>query len=88
MKGLGAEDPAMVEKHAAALDAALAVYEVILAKQPYLAGSQLTLADLFHLPYGSFAQKLGYAATFDKYPNVKKWFDGLMARESWVKASS
>lgn len=34
------------------LDTVLAVYDKILAEQKYLAGGELTLADLFHLPNG------------------------------------
>jgi len=86
MRG-GATDEALVKSYGAQLDNALAVYDVILAKQPYLAGEELTLADLFHLPYGTMARSIGYEETFNKYPHVKKWFNELEARESWVKAN-
>jgi glutathione S-transferase len=86
--GLGPTDEAQLAKHIAALDATLAVYEGILSKRKYLAGDEVTLADLFHLPAGKNAKDLGYAGIFEKYPHVTKWFDGLLARESWVKASS
>ncbi len=86
MRG-GATDEALVKSYGAQLDNALAVYDVILAKQPYLAGEELTLADLFHLPYGTMVRSIGYDETFNKYPHVKKWFDGLEARESWIKAN-
>lgn len=79
-------EPLIVEL-ALQLDKALAVYEAILSKQPYLAGQKLTMVDLFHLPYGSMARQIGYGEIFDKYPNVTKWLDGLEARESWVKAN-
>ncbi|EEC00068.1 hypothetical protein MPER_00071 [Moniliophthora perniciosa FA553] len=36
-----------------ALEAKLKAYEVILGKQKYLGGNEITLADLFHLPYGT-----------------------------------
>lgn len=84
---MGAADDGLVSSQVAALDAALAVYEGILSKQPYLAGNELTLADLFHLPYGQMTKDVGYAHIFAKYPAVNKWFDSLSARESWVKAS-
>jgi glutathione S-transferase len=88
MKGLGGPDEAKVAEYAAQLDGALAVYEGILAKQAYLAGNEVTLADLFHLPYGTFLKKLGYSEAFDKYPHVSKWFAGLEARESWKKVAA
>ncbi|KAH7305649.1 putative glutathione S-transferase [Rhexocercosporidium sp. MPI-PUGE-AT-0058] len=88
MKGLGATDEVVVKKHAANLDAALAVYDGILAKQAYLAGDEITLADLFHLPYGCMVKAQGFGDIFAKYPNVTRWFDALVARESWQKATS
>lgn len=88
MRGLET-DEANLEKQVAALDAALAVYEKILSKQKYLAGDELTVADLFHLPYGAMAKdQLGYADVFAKYPAVDKWLTGLIQRESWAKASA
>ncbi|KAH6716416.1 putative glutathione S-transferase [Leptodontidium sp. MPI-SDFR-AT-0119] len=87
MQGMGATDEEAVKKHAAKLDATLAVYEGILAQHAYLAGDELTLADLFHLPYGTMVRGLGFTDVFAKYPNVAKWFDALEARESWQKVS-
>jgi len=47
----------------------------------------LTLPDLFHVPYGAVAKAAGAKEVFDKYPDVKKWFQGLEARGSWKKLS-
>ena len=85
---MGEPDEAQLAKHAAALDTTLAVYEGILSKTKYLAGDEITLADLFHVPYGMMARDVGYLSTFEKYPHVAKWFDGLMERESWKKVTS
>jgi len=82
---MGATDDAAVAKHAAILDETLAIYDGILARQAYLAGDEITLADLSHLPGGTMVRDLGFKDLFDKYPNVKKWWDGLEARESWKK---
>ncbi|KAJ6032498.1 glutathione S-transferase [Penicillium herquei] len=87
-KGLGATDEARVKSLLAQLDVALAGYERILSKQPYLAGDKVTLADLYHLPYGVMAENLGAAEIYDKYPATKKWWEGLKARESWKKVTS
>ncbi|KAJ7097165.1 thioredoxin-like protein [Mycena belliarum] len=46
-------DKAVFDTLIAGLSAKLEVYEIILGKQKYLAGDEITLADLFHLPYGS-----------------------------------
>jgi glutathione S-transferase len=85
---LGEADEAKVAEYAAQLDSALAVYDGILSKQAYLGGNEVTLADLFHLPYGTLVKKVGYSEIFDKYPHVSKWFAGLEARESWKKVTA
>jgi glutathione S-transferase len=49
----------------------LEVYEKILSKQKYLAGDEVTLADLFHLPYATLISATGSDA-IDKRPNVSR----------------
>jgi glutathione S-transferase len=88
MKGLGEPDMARVAQAEADFDKVLSVYEEILAKQKYLAGDDFTLADLFHLPNGAAMKAGKWNEIFLKYPNVDRWFKGLQARESWVKASA
>ncbi|ERF68134.1 hypothetical protein EPUS_08200 [Endocarpon pusillum Z07020] len=88
VKGLGPPDEARVAQAEADLDEVFAYYDRLLAKQKYLAGDDLTLVDLFHLPNGSALKAFGYKGTFEKYPNVDKWFTGLQERETWVKAAA
>lgn len=88
MKGLGPLDEARVAQAEADLDEVFAYYDNVLAKQKYLAGDELTLVDLFHLPNGSALKAFGYKGTFEKYANVDKWFTGLQQRETWVKAAA
>lgn len=85
--GFGDADEALVAKHTADLDGVFAVYNGILAKQAYLAGDEVTLADLFHLPYGKLVKDVGYAGLFSKYPNVDRWFSALEKRDSWIKVN-
>ncbi|KAG6847142.1 hypothetical protein H0H93_009901 [Arthromyces matolae] len=65
------------------LDAKLDAYEKILSKQKYLAGDELTLADLFHLPYGTMLATAG-SNIMETKPNVARWFNSLTSRASWV----
>ncbi|KAM5488919.1 Glutathione S-transferase hmp2 [Microsporum audouinii] len=88
VKGLGPPDEARVAQAEADLDTALAIYDKILARQEFLAGDELTLADLFHLPNASALWAFGYQDTFKKYANVVKWFESLQRRETWVKATA
>ncbi|KAF8195245.1 glutathione S-transferase [Mycena galopus ATCC 62051] len=76
-------DKAVFDAHIATLSARLDGYEVILGKQKYLAGDEVTLADLFHLPYGSMLAKAGSDLMTTKGPNVTRWFNDLCARPSW-----
>ncbi|OJK01899.1 hypothetical protein ASPACDRAFT_1853938 [Aspergillus aculeatus ATCC 16872] len=76
-KGLSPPDQARVRQAEADLDHVFAVYEEILGRQKYLAGDELTLADLFHLPLASTLKAFGYQAVFERYPSVDRWFKGL-----------
>jgi glutathione S-transferase len=49
----GKSDEARVAELAGALAGKLEGYERILSRTEYLAGDELTIADLFHLPYGA-----------------------------------
>lgn len=88
VKGLGPPDEARVAQAEAGLDEVFAYYDKVLAKQNYLAGDELTLVDLFHLPNGSALKAFGYKGTFEKYPYVDEWFTRLQQRETWVKAAA
>lgn len=48
----GVPNPEVIAAGKAFLASKLDVYESILSARPYLAGQNLTLADLYHLPYG------------------------------------
>lgn len=61
-------------------------YERILSKHEYLAGPNVTLVDLYHLPVGAklIAGGFGEALTDAKArPHVAKWWKALTARPSW-----
>lgn len=48
----GVPNPEVITAGKVVLAAKLDAYESILSTRPYLAGNNLTLADLYHLPYG------------------------------------
>ncbi|KAJ7111837.1 glutathione S-transferase [Mycena epipterygia] len=80
----GTSDKAVFDALVAQLSAKLDAYEVILGKQKYLAGNEVTLADLFHLPYGSLLAHAGCDLMTSKGPNVTRWFNEISARSSWA----
>ncbi|TVY49060.1 Glutathione S-transferase [Lachnellula occidentalis] len=86
--GKGPADEQLVTQYKSKLEDTLKVYDGILAKQAYLAGDEVSLADLFHLPYGHLAKEVGFQDLYDPYPNVKRWFESLEARESWKTVPS
>ncbi|KAI7771099.1 hypothetical protein LZL87_013898 [Fusarium oxysporum] len=88
MLGYGAGDEAAIKAKIAALDTALAGYEHILSRQSYLVGDEITLADVFHLPYGSLVQQAGFGELLLKYPSVEAWWKRLQERDSWNKVNA
>ncbi|KAJ7486622.1 thioredoxin-like protein [Mycena latifolia] len=83
MRGM-TSDKATFDTLVEGLSGKLDGYEVILAKQKYIAGNEVTLADLFHLPYGTMLEKAGCNLMTTKGPNVTRWFNEICARPSWV----
>jgi glutathione S-transferase len=76
-------DPAVFKEKIDALDERLNVYDKILSKQKYLAGDELTLADLFHLAYGALLAPAGSDILSTK-PNVARWWNDISSRPSWL----
>ncbi|KAI0789600.1 glutathione S-transferase [Abortiporus biennis] len=89
MKGF-ATDEKVVASYTATLEGKLDAYEKILSKQKYLAGDDVTLADLFHLPYGTMLapQGVDVLENAEKRPNVVRWWKDISSRPSWVAASA
>ncbi|KAI0696181.1 glutathione S-transferase-like protein [Cytidiella melzeri] len=87
MRGFATNEDVIKEK-LATLEGKLDAYEAILGKQKYLAGDNITLADLFHLPYGATLVSAGFDIFNAKRPNVARWWEDISTRESWeaVKA--
>jgi len=83
-RGFGG-DPEYADKHLQVLHATLDVYEKILANQKYIAGDELTLADFFHLPYGSLLTSHSIVNLVDvsRRPNVARWWQDISSRQSW-----
>ncbi|TEB33526.1 glutathione S-transferase [Coprinellus micaceus] len=78
----GKSDEAVFQDLVTTLSNKLAVYDKILGKQKYLAGDDITLADLFHIPYGVLLSAAG-TDVMQARPNVKRWFNDLTSRPSW-----
>ncbi|KAF7972954.1 hypothetical protein HWV62_34235 [Athelia sp. TMB] len=75
-------DEARVAEYKTKLEGKLDAYEAILSKQAYAAGSEVSLVDLFHLPYGTMTKALE-PEVYASRPHVAKWFESLESRPSW-----
>jgi len=76
-------DEARTLEHIEKLNGKLDAYEAILSKQKYLAGDDITMADLFHITLGVIVKRFS-PESFSSRPHVAKWFESLEARPSWV----
>nr|GAT50866.1 predicted protein [Mycena chlorophos] len=64
------------------LEQRLEGYELMLGKTQYLGGNELTLADLFHLPYAAIIAE--DSVVFERFPNISRWVKSLTNRPSWL----
>ncbi|KAI5987615.1 glutathione S-transferase [Pisolithus albus] len=81
-------DEKTLEKRLIELNEKLDVYDVILGKQKYLAGDNLTLADLQHLPHGTLLSTNGCEDLFTSRPNVARWWNELTSRPAWREVTA
>ena len=82
---LGPPDPAAVEKGIECFHKEAVVLDAHLAKQPYLVGRDVTLADF------SIAAPLFYSAQVDipvgPYKHVQEWFGRVSAIPAWLETA-
>lgn len=77
-------DKAIFDAAISKTESVLDVYEAFLAKHKYIAGDELTLVDLFHLPVGERLQDAGSKILYDESrPHVVRWWKDISTRESW-----
>ncbi|KLO14539.1 glutathione S-transferase [Schizopora paradoxa] len=87
-------DEKLASAQQAKLEAKLDAYETILAKYRYLGGDDLTLADLFHLPYGAVAASPYQPGSpfmnleDPKRPNVARWWKDITSLPAWKAVRS
>jgi len=79
----------IINENMALLSKNLDVYEGILSKTKYLAGDELTLADLFHLSLGRALTRTGVPIFGDpSRPNVVRWWNDISNRPAWLEVVS
>ncbi|GJN31885.1 hypothetical protein PR202_gb20340 [Eleusine coracana subsp. coracana] len=78
-------DQAVVDENLAKLKKVLEVYEARLSGSRYLAGDDVTAADLCHFGFMRYFMATEYAGVVDAYPHVKAWWEALVARPTVKK---
>lgn len=80
------QDAAVLETAQKGLELALGVMETQLAKTPFLAGKDFSLADVCFMPYFEYAMMTVAKPTFAKYPHVTAWWSKVSERPAWLKS--
>ena len=81
------QEQAVLDLAEAALDKALAALSTPLAKQPFLVGDRLSIADIGHMPYLEYLEQTPIKEKLPNYPHVAAWWGRLRERESWRKVT-
>ena len=81
---LGLPDDRLVEYHSLHVKGhkALAVMEAELAKQSFLCGSQLTLADIALFAYTHVAHQGGFE--LNHYPYIRQWLERVTQQPGFI----
>ena len=66
------------EKAQVRMDEHLRTLDDALAGKDYLVDNQFSLADVTFIPF--YTRRERYTVAFDKYPNIKRWAENLIAR--------
>lgn len=79
------QTPEVLKAAGAALDVAYTIMNRQLAKQPFLAGAALTLADICFAPYLEYLTLTPAAGKLADHANVAAWWAALSERPAWRK---
>jgi glutathione S-transferase len=80
------QEPAVLEAAAKGLETALGIMDARLAKSPFLAGPEFSLADVCFMPYFEYGMMTPAKAIVAKFPHVSAWWSKVSERPTWQKA--
>ncbi|MCY1044005.1 glutathione S-transferase family protein [Corallococcus sp. bb12-1] len=83
----GTNDEANIAKGREGMKKPLEVINAVLAKQPFLAGNDFTLAEVTWAPYVDYVIAVGEQAVLGEYKNVMAWWERVSSRPSFKKAT-
>lgn len=82
----GTNDEANIAKGREGVLKPLEVIDAVLAKQPFLAGKDFSLAEICWAPYVDYLFTMGEQGLFAPHKNVMAWWDRVSSRPSVKKA--
>lgn len=83
-----AQEPTVLEAAGKALEVTCGVMEKQLAKTPFLAGAEFSIADIGFMPYIDYAMATPAKDIFSKHPHLMAWWNRVSERPSWRKATA
>jgi glutathione S-transferase len=81
------QTPEVLEAAGTGLTTTLEVMDKQLAKTPFLAGSDLTLADVVYMPYIDYIMATPAKEFITKHPHVAAWWNKISERPTWKKTT-
>jgi glutathione S-transferase len=86
MKGLGEPDEQRLTAMQPKLDQAAALLDATLARDGYVCGDRLTLADYYLAAYPIYARQA--RINLQPYQSLSRWLDHIHSLEEWQRASA
>jgi glutathione S-transferase len=82
------QEAAVLESAGKALDLTCTVMDRQLGQTPYVAGSDLSIADIGFMPYIEYAIGTPAKEIFAKHPQVMAWWNRVSERPTWRKVTA
>jgi glutathione S-transferase len=79
------QEAATMEAAAKALETTCAIMDRQLAQTPFIAGAELSLADIMFMPYLEYAMNTPAKEVVAKHRHVGAWWSKLAERPTWKK---
>jgi glutathione S-transferase len=81
------QDAAALATAGEKLDVTLGIMDAQLAKSPWFAGAEFSLADISFMPYVEYLMATPVKETLAKFPHVQAWWNKASERPSWRKVT-
>jgi GSH-dependent disulfide-bond oxidoreductase len=76
--------PLAIERFQSETNRTASILDQVLARRPYVAGDEFTIADIAH--FGWMWRREYANVAFESIPNVARWYDAMLARPAVQRA--